>query len=76
MKQPKQSPKAVRVYMTEYEETEEGVREYIIRQLLFFDEITDKADTTVERWIGFKLGCTAAAARTAIRWASSATDKH
>jgi hypothetical protein len=66
----KQPPKAVKVYMTEYTETEEEVRDYIRRQLKFFVEIKDKADTTVERWIGFKLGCTASAAKTAIRWTS------
>jgi hypothetical protein len=56
--------------MTEFDETEQGVREYIIRQLQYFREIPDTADTTVDRWIGFKLGCTAAAAKVAIRWAS------
>ena len=61
-----QPPKAVRVYMAEFEETEEGVREYIRNQLKYFNEIQDKAGTTVERWIGFKPGCTAAAAKTAI----------
>jgi hypothetical protein len=56
--------------MTEYEQAEQDVREYIIRQLQYFKEIPDKADTTVECWIGFKLGCTASAAKSVIRWAS------
>jgi hypothetical protein len=69
MKQPRQLPKAVRIYMTDNFETEQEVREYIQRQLEYFKEIPDKA-TNVECWLGFKLGCTASAAKTAIRWAS------
>ena len=52
--------------MADFDETEQEIREYIIRQLQFFQEVPDKADTTVERWLGFKLGCSATAARTAI----------
>lgn len=69
-----QPPKAIRVYMAEYEETEDDVREYIRRQLKYFDEIEEKADTTVEQWLGFKLGCTAGAAKAAIRWACVGTE--
>lgn len=49
-------PKAVTTYMAEFDETEEGVREYILRQIEYFNEIKDKAGATVERWVGFKLG--------------------
>ena len=68
---PKQPPKAVRLYMADNSETEQEVREYIVRQMQYFKEIPDTADMTVERWLGFKLGCSASAASTAIRWAST-----
>lgn len=65
----KQPPAAVRRYMAEYEETEQDVCDYILGQLSYYVEITDKANTTEEQWIAFKMGCTSGQAKTAIRWA-------
>ena len=62
-------PKAVQQYMAEFEETEVGMRDYILRQVGYYREMPDKAKSTVEQWIGFKLGCSSAAARMAIKWA-------
>jgi hypothetical protein len=67
----KKPPKAVTTYMAEFDGTEDGVREYILRQIEFFNEIQDKGASTVKRWIGFKMGCSPAAAMTAIRWAET-----
>lgn len=71
----KQPPQAVARYMKEYDEAEESVREYILRQLQYFGEIEDRARATVEQWMGFKLGCSALAAKTAIRWAQTKRDR-
>lgn len=63
-------PAAIKKYMTEFEETEQYMRDYILRQLVYWGEIRDQA-ASKEQWIAFKLGCTSAAAATAIKWAQA-----
>ena len=64
----KRIPAAVTKYCREFEESEQDVRDYILRQIEFYNQLQEKSGQ-VEQWIGFKLGCSAAAAATAIKWA-------
>lgn len=68
-------PKTVRKYMEEFEENEQDTRSYILRQLQYYAEVPDKASSTPEQWLGFKLGCSSAAAATAIKWARQVVTK-
>ena len=62
------TPKVILRYMEEFGERDEDVRQYILRQLTFFQEIPNKA-TTEAGWIALKLGCSTQQASTAIKWA-------
>jgi hypothetical protein len=57
--------------MAEFEESEQDVRDYIKRQVSFYRTIEYKHHSSVEQWVGFKLGSTSAAAVAAIRWAEA-----
>lgn len=65
-------PRPVTRYMEEFEETESGVRGYVLRQVEFFATLRDPA-TSVEGYVAMKMGCTAREAATAIRWAKKTT---
>lgn len=67
----KQPPIAVQKYIAEFDETEAGVRQYIFAQLQYYSEIPDKATSTPEQWLGFKMGCSSRSAATAIKWAKT-----
>jgi hypothetical protein len=63
------APVTVARYMAEFGETEPGVREYILRQIEDYRALESKTNTSETSWLGFKLGCSEAKARSAIRWA-------
>jgi len=67
----KQPPKAVQKYMAEFDEAAEDVRQYILSQLRFYADIPDKAASSSEQWLGFKLGCSSRSAAAAIKWAKA-----
>ena len=66
-------PQAVAKYIAEYEQTETDVRDYIVMQIGYYHEIREKGGTTAAQWLGFKMGCSSAAAATAIKWANKET---
>lgn len=61
-------PSAVRRYMAEHGDTEEEVRQYILRQVEDY-QLLVVGNTTLGQWLGFKLGCPASAAIVAVHWA-------
>jgi hypothetical protein len=59
--------------MEEHGEDQREVRDYIKIQVKFFAEIQDKPPlVSVHEWLGFKLGCSARDAASAIVWADEA----
>ena len=68
------TPIVILSYMEEFGEQEEEVRQYILRQIAFFQEIPNKA-TTEAGWIALKLGCSAKQASMAIKWAAVAPSR-
>lgn len=66
----KRVPAAVVNYCCEHEElSPEDVRQFILRQIEFYNAREDKHGATVEDWIAIRLETTPRRAIAAIRWA-------
>lgn len=61
-------PKAARLYMSEFDQTAEELRDYVLKQYEFYKGIGDPA-VDFEGWLAFKIGASIPQARSVIKWA-------
>ena len=70
MPRPTKPPAIIKKWIDDEGQTEEEMRDYILRSLEGYRDVKSKA-TSEAGWISFKLGCNLRSAVSAIRWAQS-----
>jgi hypothetical protein len=72
MPRPSKLPAIIKKWIDDEGQTEEEMRDYILRSLEGYRNVTIKA-TTEAGWISFKLGCNLRSAVSAIKWQAPKT---